>query len=120
MNKNITFNSNNLLELKFTKNVKGYDAYQVDTTLDKVINDYRYYENFYIKAKEYIAQLESDIKKMRDELRKKDVEIAKYEKRFEGIKSQTNVTSENIDLLKRINQLEKALYARGLDPSKIK
>lgn len=120
MAKKINFDSNTLLNLKFSKNVKGYDAFQVDSSLDKVVDDYRFYESFYKEAKDYIAELEGNIKKLKDDARKKDVEIAKYQKRLEGIKDKTNVTSENIDLLQRINALEKALYSRGIDPNKIK
>ncbi len=116
----INFNSNTLLNLKFTKNVKGYDAYQVDVTLDQILDDYRFYESFYAEAKQYIASLENTVKKQKDELRKKDIEIAKISKRIEGIKDSTNVSSENIELLQRISALEKALYLRGVDPSRIK
>ncbi|MCQ2793324.1 MAG: DivIVA domain-containing protein [Bacilli bacterium] len=116
----INFNSITLCDLKFAKNVKGYDAYQVDVALDRVIDDYHFYENFYKEAKDYIAKLESDVKKLRDETRKKDIEIARINKRIEGIKDKTNVSSENIDLLQRINALEKALYAKGIDPTKIR
>ena len=43
----LNYCADDLLNLKFKKNVKGYDAYHVDSTLDKVISDLRYYENFY-------------------------------------------------------------------------
>ncbi len=116
----VNFNSNSLFDVKFAKNVKGYDAYQVDMTLDKVLDDYRFYESFYQEAKTYIAKLESDIKKLNDESRKKDIEIARIKKRIEGIKDNTNVSSENIDLLQRINALERVLYSKGIDPTKIR
>jgi DivIVA domain-containing protein len=116
----INFNSETLNNLKFTKNVKGYDPYQVDVSLDKVVSDYRFYEAFYIEAKDYISKLEGEIKKSRDEIRSKDIEIAKINKRIAGIKDKTNVSSENIELLQRIDLLERALYSRGIDPTKIK
>lgn len=120
MAKKINFNSDTLLNLKFSKNVKGYDAYQVDSSLDKVLDDYRFYESFYTEAKSYIASLEGEIKKLKDQIKNQDIEIAKYKKRLEGIKDGTNVTSENIDLLKKISSYEKVLYSKGIDPNKIK
>ncbi len=116
----LNFNSNSLLNLKFAKNVKGYDAYQVDTTLDQILSDYHFYETFYSEAKQYIATLENRVKKQNDEIRSKDLEIAKISKRLEGIDNRSNVSNENMTLLKRIDALERALYKKGVDPTKIK
>ncbi len=120
MSVKINFTVDTLLNLKFDKNVKGYDAYQVDVTLDKILDDFRYYENFYNEAKQYISTLESNVKTLRDENRAKDIEIARLSKRFDGIENRSNVSNENIDLLRRIDALERALYAKGVDPSRIK
>ncbi len=116
----LNFNTNTLLNLKFAKNVKGYDAYQVDMTLDQILADYNFYESFYTEAKQYIATLENTVKKQKDEIREKDVEIAKISNRLEGINKATNVSSDNISLLRRIDLLERALYKKGVDPTKIK
>ena len=40
----MNYNSKTLLDVKFSKNVKGYDALEVDETLDQVIEDYHFYE----------------------------------------------------------------------------
>ena len=114
------FTSETLLNLKFDKNVKGYDAYQVDVALDRALMDYRFYENFYSEAKDYIARLEKQVKKLQDENREKDVQLAKLKNRFDGIKSNTQVGQNNLELLRRIDKLERELYARGVDPEKIK
>lgn len=116
----INYTTQSLLDLQFSKNVKGYDAYQVDVALDKVLDDYRFYEKFYNEAKEYIAKLESDIKKYRDEIREKDIELSKVTKRIEGIKDNQNVSTENMDLLQKIDAYERVLYSKGIDPTKIK
>ena len=116
----IHYTSETLLNQKFEKNVKGYDAYQVDVTLDRVLSDYRFYENFYLEAKDYIAKLEREVKKLQDEARVKDVELAKLKNRFDGIKNNTKAGGDNIALLQRIDKLERELYARGVDPEKIK
>ena len=116
----IHFTSETLLNLKFDKNVKGYDAYQVDVTLDRVLADYRFYESFYNEAKEYIARLEKDVKKLKDEGRNKDIELAKLKNRFTGISEDTKAGKDNLALLRRIDKLERELYARGVDPEKIK
>lgn len=116
----IHYTSETLLNEKFEKNVKGYDAYQVDVTLDRVLEDYRFYENFYLEAKDYIAKLEKEIRKYKKNLQDQEVELAKLKNRFSGIKDNTKAGSDNLALLKRIDRLERELYARGVDPEKIK
>lgn len=120
MSTKIHFTSLTLLDLKFDKNVKGYDAYQVDVTLDRVLSDYRYYENFYREAKDYIAELEGEVKGLKTKNQKLTLENSKLENRLKGISSNKNAGSDNISLLRRIDALERALFAHGVDPTKIK
>ena len=44
MEKEVKFNSESLLDIKFEKDVKGYNPLEVDKTLDEVIKDYKVYE----------------------------------------------------------------------------
>ena len=55
----MNFNSKSLLDVKFKKNVKGYDAYEVDKTLDDVITDYKFYEQTLAENKQAISELET-------------------------------------------------------------
>ena len=44
----------------------------------------------------------------------------KYKAKFANIKSSDNVNSDNIELVRRINALEKFLWAHGYNPDTIK
>ena len=114
------YNSNSLLEIKFKPNCKGYDCDQVDSVLDQIIIDYKNFEKSYAEAKEYISKLEKLVHDYQESSQTKDIEIARLTNRVNQIGENTNVTSENIDLLNRIRKLEQALYSKGVDPSKIK
>ena len=98
----------------------AYDATEVDKFLDVVIQDYRLAENSaLVNKKEYESLLEKS-KTLEAEKRKLEVELEKYKARFTNIKSSDNVTSDNIELVRRINALEKFLWAHGYNPDTIK
>lgn len=112
------YNSKSLLDIKFSKNVKGYDALEVDSTLDKIIEDYEEFSKYHEDASSYIQKLETDTHTYRDKIKEQEIEIAKYKKRiddFSGIESGGNIEDK-----KRIARLEVALYRLGVDPKKIK
>ena len=64
----MNYNSKSLLDVKFKKNVKGYDAYQVDSTLDQVIDDYKFYEKTLEENRQTISSLESQNKTLKEKL----------------------------------------------------
>ena len=66
-----------------------------------------------------VEEKDLKIKKLEEEKSALEIELGKYKARFSNIKAEDNVTTGNIELLKRINLLEKALYNAGIDPSKI-
>ena len=116
----LNYCADDLLNLKFKKNVKGYDAYHVDSTLDKVISDLRYYENFYKEAKDYIAELESKFKTLRDKNSELEVQISGMKKTIEAIKNKKGANFDNIQLYEKIDKYERYLFKMGVDPTKIK
>lgn len=117
--KTITLNAKKILTQVFTPDVKGYDCDQVDEFLDQVAKDYQAFEAYYEEWRKYIVDLETQLRKSREQASALEVENAKLTKRLEGIKSTDGVTTENIDLLQRIGRLEKELYRLGGDPRKI-
>ena len=116
----VNFTSKTLLETKFEKNVRGYNAYEVDVALDKVIQDLVYYEINMAELDKRVENLSIKCKNLEEKVKEKDLEIARLENKLPTLKSDKTVSRENINLLKRIDALEKALYLRGVDPSKIK
>ena len=98
----------------------AYDATEVDKFLDSIIQDYKLVEsNSLILKKEY-EDLSSKCRSLEQEKRKLEVELEKYKARFTHIKSSDNVTNDNIELVRRINSLEKFLWAHGFNPDTIK
>ena len=98
----------------------AYDATEVDKFLDQVIQDYKQVEaNSLIFKKDY-DDLVNKSRRLEQEKRNLEVELEKYKARFANIKSSDNVTSDNIELVRRINTLEKYLWAHGFNPDTIK
>ena len=118
----LNYSSKSLLDVKFTKNVKGYDPYQVDQALDKAIEDYDAYEKYHKESSDYIRELESSTHELKDRVHELEIEVAKLQNRSRDLNKDADagVNQSNIELLKRISQLEKALYQKGVDPTKIK
>ena len=115
----MNYNSKTLLDVKFKKNVKGYDALEVDQTLDQVIVDYAAYEKQVRLDKETIDKLKAELETLKNEKRDVELELAKLQKKMDGIPDSPDVNKNNIAYLKRISALEKALYKKGVDPKKI-
>jgi len=116
----LNLTSKAVLNKAFSKNVKGYDAMEVDAFLDQVLSDYRSFEAILSERDVYIADLETLVKKHRDQISLMEIENAKYRKRLENIKDEGKVSLQNVEYLRRIDILEKELYRIGIDPSKLK
>lgn len=115
----MNYNSKTLLDVKFSKNVKGYDALEVDQTLDMVIEDYDDYEKQLSLDKASIEKLNQEISDLKATIRKLEVDNKKLKKTVDSIPEGPEVNKSNINLLSRISKLEAALYKKGVDPKKI-
>ena len=114
-------NSQTILNHEFPLASKNaYNAEEVDKFLDMIMQDYKVVEsNVIIPTKEY-ETLKSKNKTLESEKRTIEVELEKYKARFTNIKSSDNVTTDNIELVRKINALEKFLWAHGFNPDTIK
>ncbi len=115
----ISLNAKKILVKVFTPNVRGYDPDEVDDFLDQVAKDYASFETYYANSQKYIVDLETQLRRYKDEIAASELERARLKKRVDGIKDSDTVTSTNIEYLQRIDKLEKALYRQGIDPNKI-
>jgi DivIVA domain-containing protein len=120
MNENFNLTRDKILTKKFTPNVKGYNPDEVDDFLDLIIADYAAFDRYMKESKSYIEELELGMNKLKAQNHQLDIENGQMKTRLSGIKDTDQVTSSNIDLIQRINALEKVLYKNGIDPSKIK
>ena len=114
-------NAQTIINHVFPINGKNaYDATEVDKFLDVIIQDYKLVENsVLIQAKEY-ENLKEKNKLLERDKRSLEVELEKYKARFANIKSDDNVTTDNIEYISRINTLERFLWAHGFNPDTIK
>ena len=101
-----------------TKN--AYNAEEVDKFLDTIIQDYKTVEANVLVLKNEYENLVNKNRNLEQEKRKIEVELEKYKAKFTNIKSSDNVTTDNIELVRRINVLEKFLWANGYNPDTIK
>ncbi len=90
-----------ILEKDFKVDPKGYSPQEVDQFLDLVIKDYVDFEN---TTKKLVAE----VKSLEDENSKLKAEIRNLKASLEIANSNKGVT--NVDLLKRISDLEKVVY----------
>lgn len=111
--------SKEILNKIFPPSDRGYNAFSVDEFLDKVLEDYKTVEANTLLLNKDVEEKDAKIKKLEETISSLQIEIAKLKGRLSNIKDEDNVTSSNIELIKRINLLEKALYKAGVDPSKI-
>jgi len=116
----LVLNSEEILNKVFKGSARGYDALAVDQFLDVILKDYQLIEkNVLIQEKEF-NDLKNSLQNLETQIRNLEVENGKLKTRLSNIKENDVVTSENINLIKRINKLETFLYQNGFDPNKIR
>lgn len=116
----LNLSAKEILNIKFPNVPRGYDPLYVDEYLDKVIRDYKQVEANCLMEKKEIDNLENRIEELEKQNNTLEIELNKYKARLKDIRDNDNVTVDNIDLVKRINQLEKFLYQHGYMPDQIK
>jgi len=100
--RNIELTPDDIISQEFKIDTKGYRLIEVDKFLDKVAKDYEMFAKIIGKLEEMVQSGNEEAKELKTEIRnlKLKIDIAK-----QGEKEITNV-----DLLKRVSALEKAVY----------
>ncbi len=108
-NDKITLTPQEILDKEFKIDARGYRPQEVDKFLDLVINDYNEFITEIKRLKKEIAYVNDENAKLKNELRriKANIEAA------EGSASNSSVS--NVDLLRRLSQLEKVVYGKNED-----
>lgn len=117
---NISLTTSDILDKVFEPNGKGYDPAEVDAFLDRIIEDYRSFENYYKESHAYIIDLEKQFRTIREKCSDQEIELARLKSRVASIRDDGTATVDNINLLDRIDKLERELWRLGGDPSLIK
>lgn len=104
MNDRITLTMQDILEKEFKIDARGYRLQEVDKFLDIIIKDYNEYNNIIKAIEKERKQLALENQTLKNEVRnlKSSIEAARI-----GEKEITNV-----DLLRRISQLEKIILGK--------
>ena len=107
MSKEILLNPDMLYNWDFKVDARGYRPQEVDKVLDMVISDYNAYISMIREKDRQIDALNNQILELKQKLRnaKANMDIVKN--------SERQVT--NVDLLRRISELEKIIYGRNND-----
>ena len=104
---NISLTPQDILDKEFKIDTRGYRPQEVDKFLDLVINDYNEFITEIKNLKKERDFLNDENNKLKNELRrfKANIEAA------EGSSQSNNVS--NVDLLRRLSQLEKVVYGKN-------
>lgn len=96
-----------ILNKEFKFDAKGYRPKEVDEYLDNVIDDY----NEFIRL---VKRLERDNRELREENGKLEALNRKLKSELEAQGEKSNkFSSNNVDLLRRLSNLEKAVYGKN-------
>lgn len=105
-NDRLYLSAQEILDKEFKVDARGYRPQEVDKFLDMVIRDYAEYSNI-------VKKLEKDIKDLTNDNIKLKQEIRRLQSELDSTSNSTPSRSNNVDLLKRISQLEKVVYGNN-------
>jgi DivIVA domain-containing protein len=102
----IKFTPKDILEKNFKIDMRGYTPKEVDQFLDDVIGDYEQFLEIINGLEKEKADLLSEIMSLKQELRNTKLSMEVASKNVDG----TQVT--NVDIMRRLSQLEKMVYGQ--------
>ena len=94
-----------ILDKEFKIDARGYRPQEVDKYLDMVIRDYTEFINI-------IKKNEREIKDLREDNAKLKAEIRSLREQLVTSETSSDTSFNNVDLLRRISQLEKVVFGR--------
>lgn len=103
---NINHTPKELLNKEFKIDAKGYRPQEVDEYLDSVISDYTEFIRFIKNIEKDNKDLLEENNRLKNENRKLKMELDTAESEADSGKFATN----NVDILRRISNLEKIVY----------
>lgn len=104
MNQKYNLDAKTILEKQFHIDMKGYATHEVDVFLDCVIEDYTAYDQYIEELGTYLQNYEQEIKKLKSKISELEASLM-----YESTK-QPEV--DQVDLLKRISNLEKEVFQK--------
>ena len=104
-NERFYLTTQDILDKDFKIDARGYRPQEVDKFLDMVIKDYTEFMNI-------IKKLEKDNRVLTEENNRIKFEYRKLKDKVDSVSIENNNTSNNLDLLRRISNLEKTVYGK--------
>lgn len=98
-----------ILNKEFKFDAKGYRPKEVDEYLDTIIEDYNEFIHLIKKLEKENLELEEENKHLTNEIRRLKIELESQE----DDSSTGKFSSNNVDLLKRLSNLEKIVYGKN-------
>lgn len=108
---NVTNSPKDILNKEFKFDAKGYRPQEVDEYLDSIIQDYTEFIRFIKNAEKENQELVEENNRLKNEIRKLKIEV-------ETVTEETGngrFNSNNLDVLKRLSNLEKIVYGNKDD-----
>ncbi len=112
--------SKDILNKKFKSSPNGYNPEDVDTFLDKILEDYRDIDKEIDNLNAQLVSLKRDNEALKSGLREKEQVISIQKSKNIALRSNHESSLDNLELLQKCGAYERKLYELGVDPSKIK
>ena len=100
----ITLKPQDILEKEFKIDTRGYRLKEVDQFLDVIIGDYEQFFSIINNLEKEKADLMAEIVNLKQELRNSKLSM-------EVVRNNENGEVTNMDVIRRLSQLEKMVYA---------
>ena len=104
-NDKILLTTKDILEKDFNIDTRGYRPQEVDKFLDLIIADYTEFNTLLKKQEKEIRALTEDNIKLKQEYNK-------LRSRLEAVGEDSKHNVNNVDMLRRISQLEKVVFGK--------
>jgi len=104
-NEKFYLTTQDILDKEFKIDARGYRAQEVDKFLDMIMSDYTEFMNI-------IKRLEKENRSLVEENTRLKSEYRKLRDNIESARDGAGGTSNNLDLLRRLSNLEKVVYGR--------
>ena len=100
----ITLKPQDILEQEFKIDTRGYRLKEVDQFLDVIIGDYEQFFDIINNLEKEKADLMAEVVNLKQELRNSKLSM-------EVVRNSENTEVTNVDVIRRLSQLEKLVYA---------
>ena len=100
----ITLMPQDILEKDFKIDTRGYRLKEVDQFLDVIIGDYEQFFDIINNLEKEKADLMAEVVNLKQELRNSKLSM-------EVVRNSENTEVTNVDVIRRLSQLEKLVYA---------